>query len=212
MSGLEVALALGAVSTIVGTVGQIQQGIAQRSAAKAQIRLGEHQRLVAERQAEAFEIEAGQKRAIGQRNAAELRRQGRLVLSRGQAVAAASGAGALDPTVIGLLGDVDREVEIRALNAMFEGEEAGRGLEFGAALERAGGEGQLFASRAEAQASRARATNSFLAAGGTILSGGSSLFLKYSDRGGIGKATGTSIIPDAFRPTAPIPRRRPLFP
>lgn len=176
-----IPIILTAASTIVGTIGAIQQGRAQQAVARAQLQLGEHQKLVAERTAEALEIEAGQERALSQRKADEERQKARFAISRGRAVAAFQGTAATDPTVIGLLGDVDREFEIRALNAMFEGEQAGRSLEFGAALERAGGEGQLFAARAGARLNRARASNAFLSAGGTLLSGGSSLFKKYSD-------------------------------
>ncbi len=182
MSGLEVILplVLTAASTIVGTVSAIRQGQAQDIAAQTQERAGQHQRQLAERQAQALELKAGQERAVSQRAAIEQRRRGALVSSRARSLAAASGAGALDPTVVGIMGDLETETEIRTLTALYEGEETARGLEYGALLERAGGEGQLFAARAGARASRAAADRSFLTAGGTLISGGASLYDKYS--------------------------------
>ena len=182
MSGFEVIipLVLSAASTIVGTVSAIRQSQAQDIAAKTQLQAGEHARILAERQAESLELKAGQERAVSQRAAIEQRRRGALVSSRAQSLAAASGAGALDPTVVGIMGDLETETEIRTLTALYEGEETAKGLEFGALLERAGGEGELFAARAGARASKAAAGRSRLQAGGTLISGGTSLFDKYN--------------------------------
>ena len=66
--------------------------------------------------------------------ASEQRRQGRLLSSRALAVAAASGAGAGDPTVENIIGDIGAEGEFRALSEMFIGEERARGLEMEADL------------------------------------------------------------------------------
>ncbi len=181
MSGFEVILPLilTAASTIVGTVSSIRQAQAQKIAAKTQEQAGLYQRQLAERQAESLELRAGQERAVSQRAAIEQRRRGALVSSRAQALAAASGAGALDPTVVDIMGDLETETEIRALSALYEGEESARGLEYGALLERAGGEGDLYAARAGARASRAAAGRSYLQAGRTLISGGASLYDKY---------------------------------
>lgn len=181
MGGFAVAipLILTAASTIVGVVGSIRQAQAQKIAAQTQEQAGLYERQLAERQAQALELKAGQERAVSQRAAIEQRRRGALVSSRAQALAAASGAGALDPTVVGIMGDLETETEVRALTALYEGEETGRGLEYGALLERAGGEGALYAARAGAGASRAAASRSYLQAGGTLISGGASLYDKY---------------------------------
>ena len=173
-------------STILGVVGAIQQGRALSAAAKSQERLGRFQQALAERRAEVLEQQAGQERAISQREAFEERRRGRFVTSRIQSLSAASGAGALDPTIIGILGDVETEIDVRAKTALAEGEEAGRGLEFGAALERAGGQGELFASRVEANLLRAKSRRKFFSAGGTLLEGGTSFFEKFGDEPNFG--------------------------
>ena len=171
-------------------VGQIAQGQAAKAAGEAQAVAFRHRAALSERAAEAKEQAAGQQRAISQRAAIEQRRQGGLVESRVQALSAASGAGALDPTIVGILGDIGRETDIRAETALFEGEEAARGLEFGADIDRAGGQGDIFAAEAAIRAGRAARGRSFLKAGGTLFGGpapkdtlferGESLFDRFS--------------------------------
>lgn len=72
---------------------------------------------------------AGNERATSQRSAAEERRLARLMESRARAVAAKSGAGVSDPTVVNLMGDLSAEGEYRALTRMYEGETAAQSLE-----------------------------------------------------------------------------------
>lgn len=167
--------------TILSTVGQIQQARAQQNAAAAALAAGQFQRRVSESQARALERRAGEERAVSQRELLEERRQGRFVRSRALALGAASGAGVSDPGFVGLLGDLDTETEIRAQNALFGGETAARNLEFGAGIERAGGDASMIAAQAKSDALRAGARQSFFGAAGTLLSGGASLYDKYRD-------------------------------
>ncbi|KKN80686.1 hypothetical protein LCGC14_0327780 [marine sediment metagenome] len=191
MTGIETGIMLGTyavtagdvmmvASTLIGVVGQMQQASAQQAAGQAQAAAAAHRAAIANRQAQVMEQQAGQERAVSQRAAQEERRRGRFVSSRVQALSAASGAGALDPTIVGILGDIGTEEETRALTALYEGEERARGLEYGATLERAGGAGALFAGQAARRAGRSAAARSRLSAAGTLLEGGSSLFAKYS--------------------------------
>ncbi len=168
-----VAKASGILSTVFTIMGFIAQGQAQKAAGENQAVALRHRAALGERAAEAKEQRAGQERAVSQREAIEQRRRGKFVESRVQAISAASGAGALDPTIIGILGDIGRETDIRAESALFEGEEAARGLEFGAAIDRAGGQGDIFAAEAAIRAGRAARSRSFLKAGGSLFSFGS---------------------------------------
>lgn len=117
------------------------------------------------REAAQLEAQAGLERASSHRQAIDGRRQARLAMSRGLAVAAASGAGADDPTVVNTLADIEGEGEYRALSALYAGEETARGMEAEAAARRRG----------------AKSTKSagYLNAAGSILSAGSSLYGKY---------------------------------
>lgn len=73
---------------------------------------------------------AGQDRASSQRAAFEERRRAKLAESRVRAVAAASGAGATDPTVLNIMGDLSAEGEYRALTRMYEGETEAQSKEY----------------------------------------------------------------------------------
>lgn len=142
---------ISAAGTILSTVGTISAGRAEDKAAKFQ--------------AAQMQQQAGQERAAGQREAIDERRKARLAESRALAVSAASGAGASDPTVLDIMGDLESEGEYRALTALYNGEERARGLESGAAAKRFEG----------ATAKRA----GYMKGGATILGGGYSLLDKY---------------------------------
>lgn len=105
---------------------------------------------------------ASNTRASAQRAAAEEERNARLVASRGQAVAAASGAGAGDPTVVNLMADILGEGRYRALTALYEGEEQARS--------------DNAAARTRRREGRAARTASYLDAAGD-------LFSKYGGEG-----------------------------
>ena len=119
--------------TIIKTVASVAAGVikarntlaagrAEQQAARARQQALEHEAAQARQQ-------AGQERATSQRAAFEKRRKTRLLESRALALAAASGAGAGDPTVENLLGDIGAEGEFRALSELFVGEERALGLE-----------------------------------------------------------------------------------
>jgi hypothetical protein len=140
---------------IVAAAGTLLQGASQKGQAKSE--------------ALQLEQQAGQDRASSQRAAGEQRRSARYLQSRVQALAAASGAGASDPTVVNLIGDIAGEGEFRALSALYEGESSARGMEYGARLARKTG--------------KAAATASYLKAGSTLLGGASSWYDKYGSGG-----------------------------
>ena len=155
MSGLEIAsLALGGISTGLTIMGQQQQAKAQQSALN--------------RQAQAAEIEAGQKRAAAQKQAAEERRQARIASSNLQASAAASGMSASDIGTINLEQDIAGEGTYRSLLRLYEGEQAAQNLESQAAEYRYQG--------------KAARTNANWASAATLMQFGSSSLDKYSSK------------------------------
>lgn len=117
------------------------------------------------KQAQGLDRQAGLERASSQREAIEERRQSRLVQSRGLAVAAASGGGADDPTVVNLIANLEGEGEYRALTSLYEGNERAIGMED------------------EARARRKEAKNiktaSYISAASTMLGAGSSMYDRY---------------------------------
>jgi hypothetical protein len=132
--------ALSGLSTILGMAGQMSQENAYAG-------MGEAQRIAAERQAQQMEMNAGQERARAQRLAANERKRADIVGSRVQALSAASGAGALDPTILDLTTDIEGEGEYRALTQIYAGEERATGLEYGAAGRRYEGESAYVAGQ-----------------------------------------------------------------
>jgi hypothetical protein len=107
------ALAIG--GKVAGGFGSILGGFAKAKSLKGE--------------AQQYEQNAGLERATSQREAMEERRQARLLNSRALAVAAASGGGVDDPTVVNLMANIEGEGEYRALTALFNGEASARGLE-----------------------------------------------------------------------------------
>lgn len=148
----------------------------------------ENSRTMAARQAAAFQfkqqqdtINAGQAVAASQMSAAEQLRQGKLIQSRAQALAAASGGGAVDPTVVNIIGNNAGEIALRASIALYQGEEKARMLRMQAASE-----GYNAALSIEAGENKAQAYE--IAGRSAIFKGASSLFNKYGQ--GQPKASG----------------------
>jgi len=134
-------------------------------------------------QAQQLEQKAGQERSVSQRKADSVRRKARFAESRALALAAASGGGASDPTVVNIMSGIAGEGEIASQTALYEGEERARGLEMAAETARYEGK----------QAKRA----GYIKAGTTLMSSiaaGSSLTEKYAE----GFAPG-----DAYMPAYP---------
>jgi len=108
---------------------------------------------------------AGQTRAMAQRQAINERRNTAYLTSRAQALAAASGGSATDPTVTNVIGNIEGEGEYRALSALASGETQATGLET-----------QARAARNQGSAARTAGNISSLS---TVLSGASSFYDKY---------------------------------
>jgi hypothetical protein len=123
--------AMGLIGGLISAAGSIVGGIAANNQAKAQ--------------AKALEVRAGEERAVSQREAIRRAKEAKLVMSRGQAVAASSGGGAADTSVVNLMADIGREGKYQSGVALYEGETRGRGLEFDARIRRMEGKQALFA-------------------------------------------------------------------
>ena len=121
-------------------------------------------RQAGEYQAEQLRINAGQAVAAGQRDAEDVDRQTRLITSRALAVAAASGGGASDPTVVNTIADVAAEGAYRRALALYHGEAAARVLNMDA-------DTAVYSSKRQAGAARLSAVGGVMGAGATGLKG-----------------------------------------
>lgn len=157
------AMAIGGKA--LGAGGSIFGGIQQKKAAYAE---ADQLDINADR----TDDNAGLVRAMSQRDAMEQRRQARLLNSRALAVAAASGGGADDPTVVNQMAAIDGEGEYRALSSLYEGETQGRNYEADAD-----------AIRAQAKATRKAGKNAkiagFINGAASLLGAGSTMADRY---------------------------------
>lgn len=142
---------ISAASTALAAQQSISQGTTQNAVA------------VAEARQRGEDAKAAQ--AESQREALIERKKARNLMSRARAVAAASGAGASDPSVQNILTDIETQGEVNALNALYSGNTEARGLRGGAAVAR--------------QEGRARRRAGYMNAASTALSGAASWQEKY---------------------------------
>jgi len=126
MSGLEL------VAAAIGAAGSIASGIAQKNAA--------------DYQAQQQEAQGKEEFAASQRDAVAKRREAQLLQSRQQALAAASGANATDPTIVRLMTTTAGQGEYNAQTALYTGEQRKIGLFDAAKATRMSGNASLLGS------------------------------------------------------------------
>lgn len=148
---------------IMGGFGTGMQAAGQLQSGKAAANTGLAQQKASEFEAQQLEQNAGQAQAASQRSAIEELRKSMLLQSRAIAVAAASGGGALDPTVMALVGNLSKEGQLAAETQIYGGDERARAMRNQAKASRYEG-----AQRAEAGRVAERASK--VSAGSTILS------------------------------------------
>lgn len=126
MSGLEV------IGGLVSAAGTIASGVAANNQAKSEA-LG-------------MEAQGREDFAASQREAEMKRREGRIAMSRQQAVSAASGGGADDASIIKLMTRTAAESDYNARTVTFGGEQRKRGLFDSAKNRRTSGQASLLGS------------------------------------------------------------------
>jgi hypothetical protein len=169
-----------AVAAVVGTVvgGALQMEGYNQAADGA--RLAGRRKLVASQfEAEQLEQNAGQAIAASQREAIEQRRQADLAASRALALAAASGGGASDTSVVNIIANLKGEGSYRSAVALYRGEDQARLMRMGASAKRYEGavaeEGAAF----EAAGYETMAMASAFKTAGSAFDLGKSLYTRY---------------------------------
>lgn len=107
---------------------------------------------------------AGQAMAAAQRDAYSVEREAEYTASHALAVAAASGGGASDPTVVSLMARNAAEMAYRKQLALYEGQETARSMETGARAR------EFEAANAKSEGTRAAIASSY-GAGTSLLRG-----------------------------------------
>lgn len=178
MSGAEwIGPALSVGGTLISAQGQRQAG---KTAAAQGAAAAQNERVAAEFEARQADYLAGQALAGSQLEAREQRKAAALLASKALARAAASGAGASDPTVVDILSEIYSEGAYRSALALYEGQESARSLNVAATARRLGGSSAASARQAEGE-SIARASN--LSMFSTLLRGGTSLLDQFGTPG-----------------------------
>lgn len=133
-AGTSLASTLGTIGTIAGGVGTIASGVAAKQAA--------------DYQAEQMDMQAKEETAAAQQEAKQKRKEAEFLMSRQQAVAAASGAGAGSdaPTIVRLMSETAGQGEYNAQTAMYGGYQRAAGLRAQAAGTRKSGRASLLGS------------------------------------------------------------------
>lgn len=97
-------------------------------AAYGTIKAGQAQKAEAGFEAKQMQVKGLQDQATAERVALNDKRQADILGSKVQADAAASGGGALDPSVVNIQSNIAGEGEYRALTALYQGDESAAGL------------------------------------------------------------------------------------
>lgn len=176
--GMGAAGWLSVTGSLVSLWGNIESGRTARINA-------ERQQVAAQFEAEQAQRQAGDILAISQRQAIEERRQGEYAASRALAVAAASGGGVSDPTIVNLISRTKGEATYRSSVALYQGEAKARQLRIQAAA------GNLSGSWALDTGLRTAEQYNIAGVGGGLKEAGS-LYAKYGMNGPSTKASGDS--------------------
>jgi hypothetical protein len=144
-------------------------------AANASEEMGRRQKEAADFEAAQLNQNAGQAIASSQRQALEERRKSALMQSRALALAASSGAGTTDPTVVNLISNMAGEGVYRAGVALYEGEDRARAMRLQAEATQYSGNAALAGGNNRASAYRTQGVAGAL--------GSVSMFAKYGAGG-----------------------------
>jgi hypothetical protein len=164
---------MAAVAAVVGSVfGTALEMEGYNRAAEASRVAGQRKNVAAQFEAEQLEQNAGQVIAASQRDAMEERHRADLAASRALALAAASGGGASDTTVVNIIAKLKGEGSYRSAVSLYRGESEARRIRMGATAKRY--EGAVAEEGGEFQASGYETM-----AAASLFKGASSLFTKY---------------------------------
>lgn len=180
---------MAAAGSLIGVAGLALQAAGGYQSEQAAKRASAARKAAAEFDAQQLEQNAGQSVAAAQRQAFEAERSGKYLESRALAVAAASGGGASDPTVMNTIANLASETAYRKSVDLYQGEERSRQLKMSAAATRYSGE---IGSQAILDQGRAAETQAFsgIVSGATgmyrprsapnpLTNGGDSMYRRY---------------------------------
>lgn len=172
------------VAAVVGkVVGGVLQYEGYTQAAEGARLAGRRKRVASEFEAEQLDQQAGQVVAASQRDALEEKRKADLAASRAIALAAASGGGVSDPTVVNIIAGLKGEGAYRSAVAIYRGADQARKLRMGASAKRYEGAVAEEGATMEAASYETLAVASAFQTAGSLAEPVSSLYKKYGGGG-----------------------------
>lgn len=160
----------------VSAVGSLFQAMGGMKSGQSANAIGQAQGTELDSEAARLDQNAGQARAVAQRQAELDRKKTALLVSHGIAVAAAGGGGTDDPTVTKLISSISGEGAYRSAIDIYNGEAAARDMETNAGMRR----NEADTARSTGAARERAAT---LGAYGALAQGGAGLYAKYGGGG-----------------------------
>lgn len=151
-------------------VGSFTQSEGYKAAADAARLVGERKAALDQFQAAQLQVNAGQALAASQRQAADINLATELTLSHAKAMAAASGAGATDPTVVHLVANLAGQGAYKAGIALYEGEDKARSLRMAASAENYQAALDIESGNLKGSAFDTQAKSSLISGGGGLMS------------------------------------------
>lgn len=155
-----------------GTVLSATGGVEKAAATED---IGARKRQLAGMEAAQLRENAKASMAAGIQDSMEQQRQGRIAASRALALAAASGGGASDPTVMNIIANLSGQATYQAMSALYEGQERARLMEKQAVMTEYGGTLQEASAKSQAKATRFGALS-------TAASDAISMYQKYGQK------------------------------
>lgn len=146
---------MSAGGTALSVMGSSKQAKAAKQQAKAQYALAQYE-------ANQLDQNARETQAAGQYASIEQRRQSELLQSRALAIAASSGAGTLDPTVLDVIGGIAKEGERAVQTETYNAESEAAGMRAQAVATRYGGAQALKAGKIAAKGAKIQAFSTAL--------------------------------------------------
>lgn len=180
------AAAIFPVAAVVSTaVGGLMQVGGYSQAADASRVAGRRQNVASQFEAEQLEQQAGQSVAAAQRDAKEEKRRADLAASRAIALAAASGGGASDATVVKIIADLKGEGAYRSAVALYRGEENARRLRMAA-------KGKRYEGAVAEEGGQLKGSSYDTMAAASLFNTGATLFGRYGGKppSGGGRSSG----------------------
>ena len=166
---------VGGLSTLLKSASALKEGYASSAAYKS---AGKNAKTAGNFEAKQYLQNAGQAVASSQRDAEQARRESALAISRGVAVAGASGGGVSDPTTEAIFAGLAGQGEYNALAALYNGTEQARGYKNAAAAAQYKGASDAAGYDMTAKAYKGYGYDSAI---GTMLSGGATFLEKYGE-------------------------------